>query len=185
MRIFALSALFVAFGTGCTPVAAVLLGAELLDGNDDSWEDASWDSGDYYADAAPITGRMRGDLGAVDGIDGAFRDSSMWWYGDSASIDLHTLDGDWAMLNGGFDASSLSEGETVALEPEEHWIIGCSGPEQWVADYDDSAEEVSVFTEIVEVDGVEMRYLEITAIFADGSEVSAQVTQPTADPDAE
>lgn len=175
-RLLALATLFVSVGTGCTPIVAGLLIAEFNDGPDGV-------STDFMESNAE--GTMRGAVGAVSSGERELTQASVWTSPGYFDFDLHAVEGDWMMLGGGFDSTALVEGETVVLSPDQHWVIGCSGPEVYSAEYDEGAEQVTVSQETLVIDGAELVEVTITATFADGNEATAVVVRPAPGPGQE
>ncbi|MCA9299144.1 MAG: hypothetical protein H6737_21300 [Alphaproteobacteria bacterium] len=136
---------------------------------------------DGFAGDSNVQGRMAGAMPVTGDFDHDLRSGYVWKGPGYVEVDLHVLGSEgWVMLGGGFDPAVMSDdGETVTLDPDEHWIFGCSGPDEWNAEYDQPAEEVQVSKEIIDIDGQEMLQVVITAEFSDDNVVSATVVRPT------
>ncbi|MCB9676426.1 MAG: hypothetical protein H6737_14990 [Alphaproteobacteria bacterium] len=169
----AFAALVASFATGCTPLVGALVAIELLDRDPV-----------YYDDFAESNaeGTMRGDIPEGGTFDRQLTRATIWNYDQGLDFDLHTTAETWVMLTGGFSAD-LEDGETVVLGPDEHWIIGCSGPSEYDAMYDQPAEEVEITRELVEIEGETMIQLTIEASFGPDGTVTAVVVQPQPNPD--
>ncbi len=155
--------------TGCTPLE------NLLEGQNDiaiAWADTG------YAYESNATGTMRGEMPDNGNFDRSLSHASIYRFDDAIEFDLHSLDGSWAMVGGGFSLRAPEEGQTVVLDPADHWIIGCSGPSEYDAAFDESAETVEVQVDRVEVDGQAMVEFTITASFGSAGEVTTVVVQP-------
>lgn len=120
-------------------------------------------------------GWMQGSLGGVQGIEGALRTARVRSIGDVVEFELDVDEGGWALLAGGLQRSLIGETGQTTLEPNEHWVIGCSGPTMAEMDFDTGADVVAIGQAL---SGDEVTYT-LTAWFHDGSEVTAAVTVPT------
>lgn len=182
-RIFLGALSLVLFNTGCTVVAGAVLVGEALDRDDDyddyGYVDTGWAADGYRSEQ--VTGTMRGSLPAPGAFDAEIAHGTIGRSSWGTDLDLHMLDGRWAMIGGGFDVQ-LQDGETVVLGPDEHWVIGCGGPAEYDFEFDQSADTVTVTQHDIEVDGQAMIELTITATWAEGGEVTAVAVSPVSNP---
>jgi len=167
-RILTAAVALLSLSTGCTPL---VVAAILIDGNStdpvmvDGWE-------------SNTTGVMRGVMPEAGQFDRELKSASVWRWEDSVDFDFQSEDGTWAMLGGGYETQGLEPGESIVLEPDQHWVFGCSGPQEYNAVFDQTADEVEISKELVEIDGQMVVEIRITASFGEAGEVTAVVVEP-------
>ncbi len=130
---------------------------------------------------ASAEGQMRGDLPETGTFDRAITEAWVERWEGGIDLDVHSTDGDWAMLGGSVDVD-LQDGESVVLGPDEHYIIGCAGPEEFDARFDRPADEVSLSQQTVEIEGEWYVELTVHASFGEDGEATAVLVQPVAQP---
>lgn len=126
-----------------------------------------------------VQGRMQGDMPLV----GDFEEQASTGYGyksdDWLELTLHS-NGDygWAMI--GVWASVDAQTGEVVVEPGS--VIGCTGPDEGYAEFDEPAEDVHIDVDPVVIDGEEFVEVDVEATFADGSVVTAVAVVPVGTP---
>lgn len=158
-------------------LTASLFGCAAIDfENRFAQDDMAWDS-NYGMQTGDVQGRMAGDMPEV----GAFEEEATTGYGYRdgyfMNLEVHaTGDYGWAMVA---LYGEVDENGDVIIEPES--IIGCTGPEQGWADFDEPAAraEVEIDTAIDE-NGDEIEIIEIEAEWEGGHTIVAVAELPTA-----
>lgn len=113
-----------------------------------------------------ISARMVGDMPEVSAFDDNTKTGSFYAYDNYVSLDMHVLgEFGWAMLmvSGELDGDRLMNAE----------VIGCSGPEEYNAVFDDTATDSDVLLERTEVDGEDVFEITIDATFEGSDAVFA------------
>lgn len=126
-----------------------------------------------------VQGRMSAEMPIVGSVEGQLTNGFTYEHGGRMGYEFHraTSDG-WAMVGGMLDVDGLPNGETVELSPEETGTFGCSGPQEWMADFDEPAEKVFVTKEERLIDGEIDVELTITATFGPNGELTVVVVPP-------
>jgi hypothetical protein len=161
IRLFALAA-----------ATSTLLACAPLDGFD--MDDGWWDA-DYAMQNTAIQGRMAGDMPHVGTFEEAGATGTNWSSGDWVDLQLNA-NGDygWAMVG----LSGAVDPVTGEIDTNDAWVIGCSGPDSGIADFDEPASASNVQIDIIDVDGVEMQRVEVLADFEGGNTVLAIAEVP-------
>ncbi len=101
-------------------------------------------------------GRMAGSLSTVDGFYDRVVDDYVTFDGNYLDIEMHAVgDYGWAMMYGWVSLEQpIEDGDVIVLRgPRASAFVGCAGPEQWQADYDNAPETVEIrFDEVPEPD---------------------------------
>lgn len=123
----------------------------------------------YFGGEDNMSARMTGEMPEV----GTFDDDSKHGYlhtdGQYLDLQVHAVgDYGWAMLM--VFAELDEDGEVIEGTDE---VIGCSGPEENQADFDEPASDSDMDIEKIEVDGEEMYEITINATFDDQGTVLA------------
>ncbi len=150
-RLFALASLAAAL-VGCT-----IRTDEML------WGDTSFDGAPYMQEGN-VTGRLAGDMPQVGTFDEPngygfyFKDAGFFQFELNAEGDYG-----WAMVAvyGMVD----EDGEVILDETS---VIGCTGPDTWVADFDEPATDAEIVLETVEIDGITVDRITIDAEWDNG-----------------
>ncbi|MCB9673215.1 MAG: hypothetical protein H6734_27375 [Alphaproteobacteria bacterium] len=134
--------------------------------------DMGWD--EPYMQQSNLSGRIVGDMPEV----GAFSDDGGYGYAYQDAyyfqMDLHVKgDYGWAMV--GVYAMIDDNGEVVM---EDGNVIGCTGPGEYEANFDEPAEQADVQIETFELDGVEMQRVTVDATWRGGATASAVAEFP-------
>lgn len=119
-----------------------------------------------------IQGRMQGDLPEVGSFDkdvsyGYINDMDGW-----VDVELNTVgEFGWAMVYAGV---MIDENGEATVD----YAVGCTGPDEGFAEYDEPATEAEVEVELVEIDGEEMISVTIEAEFEGAGDVIGVATAP-------
>jgi hypothetical protein len=178
-----------ALNTGCWELAAL----HALSSRDDGSDPAAADWGDPAYGGGTVDVRahaLRGSLGPVEGFEGGIWLSSGVQYGDVATLEVQSRDRDagWAVMTaldveGGLDHPDLVPGAELTFRAEDGWasdrgtlfvsLLGCSGPQSGVWDWDVRADEVTVV--VSEGETPDRRRIDYTGTWSDGSTVEGSV----------
>lgn len=131
---------------------------------------------DDYALESNARGSMRGELPIVgefddDDADYAYVDT---WQGHTY-LELHTNnERGWGMVAVNLDESELETGVPTVVNPDD--AVGCAGPAEYYADYDEAPEQVVVERDYIEIDGDQEVIYTVRAVFGDGDVVEGEVS---------
>lgn len=156
---------------------ATLFGCSSLPDLQDSFMGFDMDRGvdmGVYGQEANVQGRLAGTMPEVGtfeeeaGTGYAYRDD--YWM----NLELHA-NGDygWAMVQ---VYAQIDENGDVVVEPES--VIGCTGPEEYWADFDEPATDAQITIDTVMVDGELVEVIEIEAEWEDGNTIVAVAELP-------
>ncbi len=149
-RLFALAALTTTL-LACSP------GDRFFD--DVAWEDgAGWN----FEENSNVTGRMVGEMPEVGAFENNDGYGSAYISPDWMDVQLHTKgDYGWAMVG----ISAMVDTASGEIIEDGSSVIGCSGPEEGWADFDEPATNAEITVDIIEIDGVEFQEIEVVAEF--------------------
>lgn len=140
---------------------------------------------DFFSDdwqmESNARGSMRGELPIVGSFDDADADYAyVDTWGEDTYLELHTNTEDgWGMVALNVEDDALENGVETPVDPE--LAVGCAGPSEYYADYDEPPEEVVVTRDVIEIDGSQEVVYTLRAQFAGGEVVEGEVS-PIPDP---
>ena len=158
-RLFALAALTTTL-LACSPA--------------DSFNSFGVDIDDGYYQDTNVTGRMQGTMPEVGTFENEDGYGNAWNSDDWLDMQLHVKgDFGWAMV--GVSAMLDDNGDIVDGSDS---VIGCTGPQDGWADFDEQATDSVVTIDIIEIDGEPVQEIEITAEFDQAGTVVAVAHVP-------
>lgn len=139
---------------------------------DDVWfEDGDWD---YGYDRGTVTGRMAGEMPEVGDFESNEVFGSNYSSSDWLSMDMHAVgDHGWAML---IVSAQIDENGEVRVE--EGSVVGCSGPDEGIADFDEPATDMDIDVDTITIDGEDIMQVEVIAEFDSTGVVTAVAQVP-------
>jgi hypothetical protein len=128
---------------------------------------------DFYSDYdSALQGRMNGDMPEVGDFSSEVSRGYVNTYGDMIDLELNT-NGDfgWAMVYG---SAMLDEDGNAEMAD----VIGCSGPSDLQAEFDEPANEAEITIDEITVDGEPYLEVEVVAEFDAAGTVIGVATVP-------
>lgn len=146
-------------------------------------ERETWEDGEYAE--LSIDGTMKGKLPRVGEFDregyGTVSRDSWTWDGqttESLFVEMNTLTDDgWAMVGVSLSLDPETGIATYSLDN----VIGCSGPEEDDARFDEAPDEGELTVDEIEIDGEKFVQFELTGEFRGENEVIGVAVVPAAD----